>query len=152
MSNLKSLVHIIKGWRSVKNVWRPKKKGRGQSVKAESRARGEGPRNSKHEMTAAIIAIRSAQSRFEESVSSQMEGILASVHQWTWSLREDLSSEIQRTKMLVDFTWREFKMQLADIGNRAWRWSIPNTATCVCVCRARVPMRPWSSGAKYNGT
>jgi predicted PhzF superfamily epimerase YddE/YHI9 len=48
------------------------------------------------EMRAAISAIRSALGEFKEIISKQEKGILASVDRRAQSLREELSSEIQR--------------------------------------------------------
>jgi hypothetical protein len=110
----------------------------GQSIKAEAEMNAgqeevRAPINSKQETRTAIIAIRSAHAVFEENISKQMDGRLAPIDQRTQSLREELRSELQEIKMLVDSTRWEFKMQLADIENLAWRWGGRNAATRVCI-------------------
>jgi hypothetical protein len=60
------------------------------------------PINSKQETSIAIIMIWSAHAVFDETISTHIDGTLASVDEWTQSLREELRSGLQEIKTLVD--------------------------------------------------
>jgi hypothetical protein len=50
------------------------------------------------------INMISSQAEFKETISKWVEGILASVDQWTQSLWEELGSKVQKVKTLVEVT------------------------------------------------
>jgi hypothetical protein len=53
---------------------------------------------SQEETKTAVYAIQSAQTRFEETISKQVEGIMELIYKWTKSLYKQFSSEMQEAK------------------------------------------------------
>jgi hypothetical protein len=71
---------------------------------------------------AAMSANRYAETELEETIDKQVEGVLASVNQWTRSLHEEFDCEIQRiridiraVKPLVERTRRGLETQLSEV-------------------------------------
>jgi chromosome segregation ATPase len=84
----------------------------------------------------------------KESISTWMEGFLASVDRWKESLHEEISCKLRYVESVIENTSRELKMHLTE--TRALSCRRGSQRTEICVYRARLPLqRRWARSA-YN--
>jgi hypothetical protein len=85
----------------------------------------------KDEIRAEIMALRSAQSKFEETMRNMLERTLASVDQRLQGLSGELHSQMEKVKMMVETTRIELKTQPAATETPARPRGGQKAATCV---------------------
>lgn len=96
-------------------------------------------RAGQEEMTTTIRAILSAQAEFQETISTVVTSIMASVDQQTHTPCEEPNTVMEKLRTPTEATRREPKPPVAEVGTPVWRTGSRNAVPCA------FSDGPWSS-------